>query len=89
MKNSRLYFLVLITALSALAWLFFQFASHSPKQAAQTQSSPSIATQSIEEALFLGDLAAQKSLTTIVLRDIQQGIKPEQFKTGNPLKNAT
>lgn len=53
----------------------------SPRSAAQSAASPTYS--STEEALFQGDLAAQKALATIVLRDIQQGINPEKFKTGN------
>jgi hypothetical protein len=75
MKRILLIAVVLMLGSGVIAGLYPRLAR--PPQATQT------ALLSTEEALFIGDLAAQKPIAAIVVRDIQQGIKPEQFKTGN------
>jgi hypothetical protein len=77
--------LILIVGSGAIAWFYPRVAEfHGIRQPVENPTAQSTAVQSIEAALFLGDLPAQKPIAAIVLRDIQQGIKPEQFKTGNP-----
>jgi hypothetical protein len=85
MKKTLWIALILIIGSGTIARLHPSLLTfHKPKQAPENPTAPAAATPSIAEALFQGDLEAQKPIAAIVIRDIQQGIKPEQFKTGNP-----
>jgi hypothetical protein len=81
MKRIWLITVMLMLGSGAMVWLLYPRLVRPP---VATQTAPSAVAQSTEAALFYGELAAQKAIAAIVVRDIQQGIKPEQFKTGNP-----
>jgi hypothetical protein len=78
MKRILSIAVLLILGSGAMVWLYPRLV----RPPVVTQTTPSVA-QSPEDALFRGDVAAQTPIAAIVLRDIQQGIKPEKFKTGN------
>jgi Linalool dehydratase/isomerase len=79
MKRLLLIAVMLILGAGAIAGLYPRLV----RQPETSQTAPSAVARSPEAALFIGDLAAQKPIAAIVMQDIQQGIKPEQFKTGN------